>query len=125
MLCTPENAVEVSVHGLTKQLTQHLHKHVQFLYLRQPITGPQEENGSKNSNPTLASMADQQKEKSPLKKIRGGQPRWLSGLAPPSAQGVVLETRDRVPHQALCLEPASPSACVCDSLFLSVFLMNK
>ena len=23
-----------------------------------------------------------------------GQPRWLSGLAPPSAQGLILETRD-------------------------------
>ena len=54
-----------------------------------------------------------------------GQPRWLSGLAPPSAQGVILETRDRVPRRAPCMEPASPSACVSASLSLSVFLMNK
>ena len=38
-----------------------------------------------------------------------GQPGWLSGLALPSAQGVILETRDRVPRQAACVEPASPS----------------
>ena len=52
-----------------------------------------------------------------------GQPGWLSGLAPPSAQGVILETRDRVPRQAPCMEPASPSAYVFASLSLS--LMNK
>ena len=40
-----------------------------------------------------------------------GQPQWLSGLAPPSAQSVILETRDRDPHQAPCMEPTSPSAC--------------
>ena len=28
-----------------------------------------------------------------LKKLLKGQPRWLSGLAPPSAQGVILETQ--------------------------------
>ena len=38
----------------------------------------------------------------------------------PSAQGVILETRDRVPHQAPCMEPASPSACVSASLSLCV-----
>ncbi|CAK7322364.1 hypothetical protein VULLAG_LOCUS23981 [Vulpes lagopus] len=47
------------------------------------------------------------------------QPWWLSGLAPPSAQGVILETWDRVASGAPCREPASPSACV------SVSLMNK
>ena len=31
-------------------------------------------------------------------------------LAPPSVQGVILETQDRVPHQASCMEPAPPSA---------------
>ena len=41
-----------------------------------------------------------------------GQPGWLSGLVLLSAQGLVLETRDRVPHGAPCMEPASPSACV-------------
>ena len=30
--------------------------------------------------------------------------RWLSSLAPPSAQGVILETWDRVPRQAPCME---------------------
>ena len=45
-----------------------------------------------------------------------GQPGWLSGLALPSAQGEILETRDRVPRRAPCMEPASPSACVSASL---------
>ena len=44
--------------------------------------------------------------------LKFGQPRWLSGLALPSAQGVILETRDRVLHQAPCMEPVSPSVCV-------------
>ena len=47
---------------------------------------------------------------------------WLSGLAPPSAQGLILETLDRIPHQAPCMEPASPSACVSASLSLSLSL---
>ena len=50
-----------------------------------------------------------------------GQPGWLSGLAPPSAQGVILETQDLVPRWAPCMEPASPSACVPASLSLCVF----
>ena len=51
-----------------------------------------------------------------------GQPGWLSGLVPPSAQGLILETWDRVPCPAPCMEP-SPSACVSTSF--SVFLVNK
>ena len=39
-----------------------------------------------------------------------GQPLWLSGLAPPAAQGVILEIRDGVPRRAPCMEPASLSA---------------
>ena len=46
-----------------------------------------------------------------------GQPGWLSDLAPPSAQGVILETGDRVPRQAPSMEPASPSPCVSASLY--------
>ena len=57
------------------------------------------------------------------KVIEDGQPGWLSSLAPPSAQGLVLETRDRVPRRAPCMEPVSPSACV--SVYLSLSLMNK
>ena len=34
----------------------------------------------------------------------------------PSAQGVILESWDQVPHQVPCMEPASPSACVFTSL---------
>ena len=49
-----------------------------------------------------------------------GQPGWLSGLALPSAQGRILETRNGVPHRALCTEPAYPSA----SASLSVVLMD-
>ena len=40
----------------------------------------------------------------------------------PSAQGVILESWDQVPHRAPCTEPASPSAYV--SASLSVSLMN-
>ena len=40
----------------------------------------------------------------------------------PLAQGVILETRDRVPRQAPCMEPASPSAYVSASLSLSLSL---
>ena len=38
-------------------------------------------------------------------------------------QGMILESRDPVPHQAPCKEPASPSAYVSASLCVS--LMNK
>ena len=60
-----------------------------------------------------------------LKIMIYGQPGLLSGLAPPSAQGVILETWDRVPRQAPYMELASPSACVSAPLSLSVSLMNK
>uniref|UniRef100_A0A8C0JQS6 Small cell adhesion glycoprotein n=1 Tax=Canis lupus dingo TaxID=286419 RepID=A0A8C0JQS6_CANLU len=48
---------------------------------------------------------------------------WLSSLALPSTQGVILETQDRVPRQAPCVEPASPSACISASLSLSLFVI--
>ena len=38
----------------------------------------------------------------------------------PLAQGMILEFRDQVPHQAPCMEPASPSACVSAPLSLSL-----
>ena len=50
----------------------------------------------------------------------------LGGLAVerlPLTQGVILESQDQVPHRPPCMEPASPSACISASLFLS--LMNK
>ena len=53
-----------------------------------------------------------------------GQPGWLSGLAPPLAQGMILGTRDQVPCWAPGMEPASPSAYV-SCLSLSLSLMNK
>ena len=62
---------------------------------------------------------------SPKKNTRLGIPGWLSGLVPPSARGLILETWDRVPRQAPCMEPASPSACVSASLSLSVTIINK
>ena len=46
---------------------------------------------------------------------------WHSGLAPPAAQGVILETWDRVPHRAPCMEPASPSACDRSSCSVSLY----
>ena len=43
----------------------------------------------------------------------------------PSAQGMILESQDRVPYQAPCMEPASPSACVSASLSLSLCDYHK
>lgn len=43
----------------------------------------------------------------------------------PLAQGVILESRDRVPRRAPGMEPASPSACVSASLSLSVSIMSE
>ena len=48
----------------------------------------------------------------------------------PLAQGMILETQDRVPHSAPCMEPASPSAwekklSLSLSLSLSLCVMNK
>ena len=56
-----------------------------------------------------------------------GVARGAQHLAPPSAQGLILEAQDRVPRRAPCMEPASSSACVSAplSLSLSVSLMNK
>ena len=50
------------------------------------------------------------------------QPRWLSGLALPSVQGLLLETQDRVLRQAPCMEPLLPLPV---SLLLSLCLMNN
>ena len=47
-----------------------------------------------------------------IKLVKIGQPGWLSSLALPSTQGVILETWDRVSHRAPCVKRASPSACV-------------
>ena len=60
-----------------------------------------------------------------LKMVLGGIPGWLSGLAPAFGPGrdVILESQDGVLHQAPCVEPASPSACI--SVSLCVSLMNK
>ena len=32
------------------------------------------------------------------------------------AQGMILGSQDQIPHQAPCMEPASPSACISLSL---------
>ena len=40
----------------------------------------------------------------------------------PLAQGAILETWDRIPRWSPCMEPASPSAYVSASLFLSLSL---
>ena len=56
-----------------------------------------------------------------IKESGMGQP-GLSGLAPLSVQGVILENQDQVPRRAPCMKPVSPSACVSDPLSLSLFL---
>ena len=48
-------------------------------------------------------------------------PGWLSGLVSALTWVVIPGSWDPVPHQAPCMEPASPSACVS----ASVSLMNK
>ena len=52
-------------------------------------------------------------------------PRWLSNLAPAFGPGRGPEVWDRVPHQAPCMERASPSACVSASFSLCQSWMNK
>ena len=42
----------------------------------------------------------------------------------PSAQGMIPESQDQVPHRAPCTEPASPSACVSLSLPLFKYLKH-
>ena len=77
---------------------------------------------------SISDFSGEQKQQAPTfprqETIRGmeseRQPGWLSGLVPPSVQGMILETRDQVPRRAPCVEPASPSACV--SLPLSLCL---
>ena len=54
-----------------------------------------------------------------FKRIETGDPRGSAVQRLPSARGVILESRDRVPHQAPCMEPASPSLCLCLSLCVS------
>ena len=54
-----------------------------------------------------------------------GIPGWLSGSAPSFGPGRDPGLRDRVPHRAPCMEPASPSACVSASVCVCVSLMNK
>ena len=45
---------------------------------------------------------------------------WVAqGLSLPSAQVIIPESWNRVPHWAPCREPASPSACVTASLSVS------
>ena len=48
----------------------------------------------------LPSYPDGLLEAGRMKKPNSGQPRWLSSLATPSVQGVILETRDQVPRRA-------------------------
>ena len=66
-------------------------------------------------------------EEIPLIITSAGQPGWLSGLAPPSAQGVILET-PRDPRDPMS---GSPAWCLLLPLpmslpvSLSLSLMNK
>ena len=69
----------------------------------------------------MSGLSSQKKQKI-IKTVSIGQPGWLSSLALPSAQGLILESRDRVPCRSSCMEPASPSACVSAALSLSFSL---
>ena len=72
--------------------------------------------------PTQGDRAPGAEEMLPKSNEREGIPGWLKGLVPPSAQGLILETRDRVPRWGPCMEPDSPLPV---SLPLSLSLMNK
>ena len=74
------------------------------------------------TNGFLGHQQQEQQKENQINWTQHGQPWWRSGLVPPAAQGVILETRDQVPRQAPCMEPASPSACVSASLSLSLSL---
>ena len=57
-----------------------------------------------------------------LNVIPVGQPWWRSGLAPPAAQGMILETLDRVPCRAPCIGACfSLYLCLCLSLSLCLY----
>ena len=76
------------------------------------------------NNPTLRILVENQGRlaygQNINKERKGGIPGWLSSLVLPSARGVILGSRDRVPRRAPRMEPASPSAWA--SASLSVFL---
>ena len=59
-----------------------------------------------------ATLADRKATYKAVIIITRGQIGWLSGLAPPLAQGMILETWNRVPRQAPYMKPASPSLCL-------------
>ena len=58
-------------------------------------------------------------------KLYAGPPGWLSGLVTAFGPGCDPGDPGSSPTSGFCVEPASPSACVCASLSLCVFLMNK
>ena len=60
----------------------------------------------------LLGMEFMQTTSEPTVEAHVGTPGWLVVGHLPSAQGVILESQDLVPHRAPCMEPASPSACV-------------
>ena len=78
-------------------------------------TGSQEQGSEERPG-----LKEKQMEKPGLKEkqIRGS-PGGSVVQCLPSAQGVILETWDQVPHQAPCMDPASPSAYVSVSLCVS------
>ena len=55
-----------------------------------------------------------------MKTLMQGSLGGAAGLVLPAAWGVILETRDRVPCWAPCMEPASPFACVSPSVCVCV-----
>ena len=56
------------------------------------------------------------------KLMMGGHLRGSAVEHLPSVQGMILGSWDQVPHQAPCVEPASPSPCVSAYLSLSLSL---
>ena len=67
----------------------------------------------------------QERDKNNLK-MKTGIPGWRSGLAPAFGPGHDPGDPGSNPTSgSRCMEPASPSACVSASLYLSVTIINK
>ena len=62
-----------------------------------------------------------QMERTRIRGSLGGSAVWRL----PLAQGVILESRDRVPRRAPGMEPASPSSCVSASLSIYMSIINN
>ena len=93
-------------------------------WIQNHIRWPWEEGEGNLTNKERKSNETNSKEEKEVNR-RKGQAGWLSNLAPPLAQDMILETQDRVPRRAPCMRPAPPSVCVSLPLSLILSLVDK